>query len=52
MRYWDYENWLCDEGQLLVHFDEKGLADDVVVTDIIDFGPPPFQERLCRLLGW
>ena len=51
IRYMDYKSWLCDDGQLLVLFDGEGKATDVVVCDVMTFGPPPLLERCRRLLG-
>jgi hypothetical protein len=48
IRYWKYKSWLCDEGQLLVWFNEDGTAVDVVVCDIDDFRPLTPIERLRR----
>jgi len=51
LRYWNYESWLCDEGQLLVLFDADGIATDVAVYDVINFGPPTLFEQIKRLFG-
>ena len=51
IRYRNYESWLCDEGQLLVLFDADGIATDVAVYDVINFGPPTLLERMRRLVG-
>src|ERR1700677_2299163 len=39
LRYVGYEGWLCDDGHLLVKFDDQGIATDVVVLDVLDLHP-------------
>ena len=50
LRYLSYESWLCDEGQLLVMFDDEGMAAKVVVADILDVRPKTFLGWVRRLL--
>src|SRR6516164_1179591 len=36
LRLWGYESWLCNDGELLVHFDQQGIATRVVVYNVFD----------------
>jgi len=51
LRFWDYESWRCNDGELFVLFDEQGIATDVVVCDVFNFGPPSFLDRVRGWLG-
>jgi hypothetical protein len=55
VRYPTYKSWLCDEGLLLVHFDQNGMADDVVVCNVHFIGSPRTIEQtyqlICQLMG-
>jgi hypothetical protein len=51
-RFEGYQQWLCDEGELLVLFDAAGTAIDVRVQGVArDAGPPTLTERIRRWLG-
>jgi hypothetical protein len=43
-----YEQWLCDDGHLLVLFDDADMVDHTVVYE---FDPPQLTERIRRWLG-
>jgi hypothetical protein len=45
------EAWLCDNGELLVRFDDADTAAHVVVREVKNLGPPPLTERIRRWLG-
>ena len=48
----DYETWVCADGELLVLFDDAGVAIEVAVLDVEDpLGPPTLTERIRRWLG-
>src|SRR5262249_21648439 len=46
-----HEEWLCDDGQLLVRFDDTDRAIDVVRTTIKLPPPLTLTERIRRWLG-
>jgi hypothetical protein len=46
-----YECWLCDEGELLVEFDDNGMAKDVHIFRVIPFGRPTIAERIREWAG-
>jgi len=48
---WGSKDWLCDEGGLLIYFDDDGLAAQVIVYDVYAFEPPTVLERLRRWVG-
>jgi hypothetical protein len=41
-----YESWICDDGELLVRFDTRNCASDVVICDVWSFPPPTLLQRL------
>src|SRR5262245_60058983 len=45
-----HQSWLCDDGYLLVHFDEADTAIDVVVSDVT-YLKTTLTERIRRWLG-
>ena len=45
-----FESWMCDDGELLVFFDDGGTATDVRVSDVITF-VPTLTERIRCWLG-
>jgi hypothetical protein len=45
-----FESWMCDDGELLVFFDDCGTATDVRVY-VITLVPPTLTERIRRWLG-
>jgi hypothetical protein len=48
----DYQTWVCADGELLVLFDDAGVAIEVAVLDVEDpLGPPTLTERIRRWLG-
>jgi hypothetical protein len=53
VRFWVYDRWFCDDGELLVRFDDADTASDVVIQDVVYFGPPKLTltERIRRWLG-
>jgi hypothetical protein len=50
-----HESWVCDHGELLVLFDDRHRATDVVLREILDLskGPRPLtlMERIRQWLG-
>jgi hypothetical protein len=43
-----YENWLCDDGRVLVFFDDADRVDEVM---FYDRSPPTLAERIRHWLG-
>jgi hypothetical protein len=43
--------WVCDEGALMLYFDEAGIVTDPWVTDVANCPPSTFTERIRRWLG-
>lgn len=52
MRYWNHESWVCDEGELLVEFDEKGTAARVEIWAVMPAGRPTIVERMREWVGF
>jgi hypothetical protein len=53
-RRWEqknHESWLCDDGELLVRFDDSGMATDVTVAPVLGLQPLTLTERIRRWLG-
>ena len=49
---WKRQNWLCEEGLLLVAFDDAETATEVRGLDVVKSGPPPtLTQRMRRWLG-
>jgi hypothetical protein len=47
----DYEQWLCDDGHLLVLFDDTGTATDVLLFHVSEARPPTLTEKIRSWLG-
>jgi hypothetical protein len=47
---WYHDTWLCDDGELLVRFDDSGTATEVVVLDVRS-RQPTLTEQIRRWLG-
>jgi hypothetical protein len=48
--YWNHVTWLCDEGELLVEFDDNATATSVVICDVVILGPPTMVQRIREWL--
>jgi hypothetical protein len=51
LRYWQQQTWLCDDGELLVCFDDADSATSVDVRDVSTLPPLTLTERIRRWLG-
>jgi hypothetical protein len=58
-RYWPHKDscrlmaytwWACDEGELLVRFDDNNIANAVIVRNVFLIDPPTPLERLREWL--
>jgi hypothetical protein len=49
-----YQQWLCDDGELLVRFDDADIVTDRIIQDVVSVSGPASRmvpERIRRWLG-
>jgi hypothetical protein len=51
LRFSIYEEWLCDDAQLLVRFDLNNRVSDIAILEAVPLRRPSLIDRLRRKLG-